>query len=208
MKILCAVLLAGLTVLVRADGQTNSPVATGVAPAAVETIVCVRHGEKPHGGLGQLTCRGLNRALALPPVLLGKYGLPQYIFAPNPTEKVDPASYYYVRPLATIEPTAIRCGLPVNTEFGYTEITGLEHELQKEKYKNAVIFVAWEHGLLDRFVKNLVKDNGGNPAQVPGWSNSEYDVIFLVKLTHTGKGDSVAFTIDHEGLNNLSDTCP
>lgn len=208
MKNLCAVLFAGLMVSVSAGGQTNSPVATGVSQPAVETIVCVRHGEKPHGGLGQLTCRGLNRALALPNVLLGKYGAPQYIFAPNPAEKVDPGMYYYVRPLATIEPTAIRCGLPVNTEFGYTQIGDLEKELQKSKYQHAVVFIAWEHGLLDRFAKNLVKDNGGDPAQVPGWTNSEYDFIFLIKITHTAKGDSVTFTLDHEGLNNLSDNCP
>jgi hypothetical protein len=36
---------------------------------AVETIVLVRHGEKPDKGLGQLDCQGLNRALALPPVI-------------------------------------------------------------------------------------------------------------------------------------------
>jgi hypothetical protein len=174
----------------------------------VETIVCIRHGEKPPGGLGQLTCRGLNRALALPKVLLKKYGRPQFVFAPNPTEKVDPGHYYYVRPLTTIEPTAIRCGLPVNTEFGYTEIKALEQELQKPEYQSAVIFVAWEHGLLDKFVKNLVEDNGGNPAQVPDWPGKDYDTIFLVKITHAKSGESVAFTIDHEGLNNLSDNCP
>jgi hypothetical protein len=32
---------------------------------AAETIVFVRHGEKPQDGFGQLNCQGLNRALAL-----------------------------------------------------------------------------------------------------------------------------------------------
>jgi hypothetical protein len=32
----------------------------------VETIVLLRHGEKPEGGLGQLNCQGLNRALVAP----------------------------------------------------------------------------------------------------------------------------------------------
>src|SRR5580704_6652755 len=131
----------------RADDQTSTATTSTNAPA-VETIVCIRHGEKPRGGLGQLTCRGLNRALALPKVLLGKFGKPQFIFAPDPTEKVDgkngQAGYYYVRPLMTIEPTAIRCGLPVNTEFGYLDIGGLERELQKPEYQSATIFVAWE----------------------------------------------------------------
>lgn len=37
---------------------------------AETTIVIIRHGEKPSAGLGQLSCQGLNRALALPQVLL------------------------------------------------------------------------------------------------------------------------------------------
>jgi hypothetical protein len=36
------------------------------------TIVIVRHGEKPPAGLGQLSCQGLNRALALSQVLFEK----------------------------------------------------------------------------------------------------------------------------------------
>ena|ERR1700722_645953 len=182
--------------------QTNLP------DQSVETLVCIRHGEKPPGSLGQLTCRGLNRALALPNVLLKKFGAPQFVFAPNPTQKVDPGSYYYVRPLATIEPTAIRCGLPVNTEFGYEQIKGLESELQKPPYLNATIFIAWEHGLLDDFAKNLVKDNGGNSALVPPWPGKDYDTIFVIKIFRSGPHTSVTFTIDHEGLNNLSDNCP
>jgi hypothetical protein len=174
----------------------------------VETLVCIRHGEKPPGGLGQLTCRGLNRSLALPGVLLKKFGAPQFIFAPNPTQKVDPGGYYYVRPLTTIEPTAIRCGLPVNTEFGYKEIDGLEDELEKPPYQNATVFVAWEHVLLDDFTKKLVKDCGGNPAQVPSWPGTDYDTIFVIKITRTGPHSSVTFTVDREGLNNLSDNCP
>jgi len=84
--------------------------------------VLLRHGEKPPGGLGQLTCKGLNRALALPSVLIGRYGKPDFIYAPNPSMQVKDGrilpTYSYVRPLATIEPTAIRLGMPVNTQIG------------------------------------------------------------------------------------------
>jgi len=208
MKIPLTLLFIVFTVSARVDAQTNSTPSTGTSNQTVETIVCIRHGEKPPGGLGQLTCRGLNRALALPKVLLGKYGTPQFIFAPNPTQKVDGDKYNYVRPLATIEPTAIRCGLPVNTQFGYREIGGLENELRYPKYQSATVFVAWEHILLDDFVKNLVRDNGGDPAQVPAWPGNDYDTIFLVKITHSANGNSVTFTIDHENLNGLSDDCP
>lgn len=202
------ILFIGLTVCVRVNGQTNSAARSA---QTVETIVTIRHGEKPSGGLGQLTCRGLNRSLALPTVLLAKYGAPQFVFAPNPTQKVDGKDhneYFYVRPVTTIEPTAIRCGLPVNTQFGYEEIKGLETELQKREYQNATIFVAWEHYLLDDFVKDLLKSHGGDPTQVPPWPHDDYDSIFVVKVTRSGGRESVAFAIDHENLNKLSDTCP
>jgi len=208
-KKLLPLLLIGFTIVIRADGQTNAPPSTEVSKLNVETLVCFRHGEKPRGGLGQLNCRGLNRALALPEVLLPRYGKPQFIFAPNPAQKVDSTNgYYYVRPLATIEPTAIRCGLPVNTEFGFREIEGLESELQKPAYQSATVFIAWEHGLLDDFAKALVKHHGGDPGQVPPWPDSDYDTIFLFKITNDAGKESFSFTIEHEGLNNLSDKCP
>jgi hypothetical protein len=89
MKKLLPLLLIGLTVFIRANGQTNAAPSTNRVKPNGETLVCFRHGEKPPGGLGQLTCRGLNRALALPKVLLPRYGTPRFIFAPNPAQKVD-----------------------------------------------------------------------------------------------------------------------
>jgi hypothetical protein len=201
MKLLYGIFLIGLAVCASASAENSTQ--------TVETIVCIRHGEKPPAGLGQLTCRGLNRALALPKVLLGKYGAPQFVFAPNPTLKADKGkNYNYVRPLMTIEPTAIRCGLPVNTEFSYQEIPGLEKKLEMPEYQSATIFVAWEHDLLDQFVKDLVKTHGGDSAQVPKWPGEDYDSIFLVKITRSGGTQTVSFTIDHEGLDNVSDDCP
>jgi hypothetical protein len=209
MKKLFTSLFIGMLVSISVQAQTNAPVnAGGDSATIVETIVCIRHGEKPPEGLGQLNIRGLNRSLALPKVLLAKFGTPQFIFAPNPTQKSDGNKYYYLRPLATIEPTAIRCGLPVNTEFGYKEIQGLESELAKPAYQHAVVFVAWEHGLLDEFAKNVVKDNGGDVSQVPAWPGKDYDTIFVFKITNDHGQKSFSFTIDHEGLNNLSDEYP
>src|SRR5436190_20102980 len=98
------------------------------AATTTETIVSFRHGEKPSGGYGQLTCQGFNRALALPTVLLANYGRPAYLYAPNPAVKVsDPAgSFYYVRPLATIEPTAVKLGMSINTRYAFNDRAGLE----------------------------------------------------------------------------------
>jgi hypothetical protein len=208
MKILLSILLLGWVASVRGDGQNEAVSSPPDSASRVETIVCVRHGEKPQGGLGQLNCRGLNRALALPKVLLAKFGQPSFVFAPNPTQKSDSDKYYYIRPLITIEPTAIRCGLPVNTEFGFKEISGLAGELQKPAYQNAVVFVAWEHSLLDIFAKDVIKKSGGDPAQVPAWPGNDFDTIFVLRITRAAGHETVAFSIDHEGLNNVSADCP
>jgi hypothetical protein len=94
---------------------TGGPAADTIATPALETIVFIRHGEKPADDKGQLTCQGLNRALALPKVLLGKFGRPDFIFAPLTAPGVFFGhTYCYLRPLMTIEPTAITAGLPVN----------------------------------------------------------------------------------------------
>src|ERR671936_294819 len=98
--------------------------ATAAQARAEETIVFFRHGEKPSSGNGQITCQGFNRAIALPNVLLARYGKPAYLYAPNPGVKVtDPAgNFNYIRPLATIEPIAVKLGgMPVNTKYGYTD---------------------------------------------------------------------------------------
>jgi hypothetical protein len=188
----------------------NAQTENGKAPDKTETIVCIRHGEKPPAGLGQLTCQGLNRALRLPQVLLTKFGKPDFIFAPDPNQvNHDPAGdFCYVRPLATIEPTAIQCSLPVNTHFGFTDIAGLEQELSKPAYAGATVFVAWEHRYLDDFVKNTVKASGGDSSKVPGWQGNDFDSIFVVRLVHNKGGTTVTFTHDNEGLDHLSTDCP
>jgi hypothetical protein len=207
MKKILPAFLAVLALCVQGSG-TEPPASKPAAQPEVETLVCIRHGEKPAGGLGQLNCRGLNRALALPKVLLSRYGDPKFIFAPNPTQKADKGQYYYIRPLATIEPTAIRLGMPVDTEFGFEQIKQLERELEKPAYHGATVFVAWEHIKLDDFAKLLVKRFGGDAAQVPAWPHDDYDSIFVFKITREGKKQSVAFSVEHEGLDGQPEACP
>jgi hypothetical protein len=153
--------------------STGSAVDDGTL-TGTETVVFLRHAEKPRHGLGQLTPQGLNRALALVKVLPKEFGKPDFIFAPDPIQKADgDPGYNYVRPLATIEPLAIALEMPVRTPFGYKEIDKLNAELIEPKYAAATIFVAWEHGYEDVAVKNLVKKLGGNNAEVPGWSGDD-----------------------------------
>jgi hypothetical protein len=177
---------------------------------ADETIVMIRHGEKPDAGLGQLNCQGLNRALALPNVLQKKFGTPSAIFAPNPgVQKNDQGQLYnYIRPLATIEPTAISLGLPVNTQYGLEDIEHLQTALESSAYKDATIYVAWEHRLLVQVARKIMAENGGNPDVVPEWKGSDFDSIYIVtlKLNENGKR-TATFRQNFEGLNRLPTAC-
>jgi hypothetical protein len=188
---------------------TAPPPATTTSSGTTETLVFMRHGEKPSGGYGQITCQGLQRALALPDVLTSRFGTPQFIFAPNPAAKVTDSagSFDYVRPLATIEPTAIRLGLPVNAQYGYTNISGLQAELTSSTYASSTVFIAWEHIYLQQIVQNLMNTYGGG-ATVPSWASTDYDSLYIVRLTNDGGTISATFEHAYEGLNGLSTSCP
>lgn len=188
---------------------STTVVATPPTGTTTETIVFLRHGEKPSGGYGQLTCQGLQRALALPAVLTTAYGEPHYVFAANPTTKVPDSagSFYYVRPLATIEPTAIRLGLPVNTRYGYTDIAGLQSELLSGAYASATVFVAWEHLELQQVVQNIMTAYGTG-VTVPAWPAGDFDSLYVVRVTNASGVITAQFAHDFEGLNNLPTTCP
>jgi len=183
------------------------------APATAaerETIVFMRHGEKPPEGLGQLDCQGLNRALALPWVLISRYGKAEFVFAPNPTQEVEDHGkhYNYVRPLATIEPTAIALGRPVDTRFGFRDTGALAHDLMAKRHHNALVFVAWEHVKLVEAVRTLVAQGGGDPAIVPEWPDSDFDSLYILTFTRDGDRISVTFSHQQEGLNGRSTSCP
>ncbi|GAK29092.1 histidine phosphatase family protein [Serratia liquefaciens] len=168
---------------------------------AQETLIFVRHGEKPANDSGQLTCKGLNRALALPDVLLDRYGKPDFIFAAGPKENKTGSS---LRALSTIMPTAVRVGLPIGIQFHADDIAGLQRELLSDKYQNSRIFITWEHKNLDKAVKNIVAARGGDASLVPEWPGSDFDSIFVVTLDQ----DKVSFRQEREGLTQLAQSCP
>jgi hypothetical protein len=187
----------------------GSPVLSAELPVT-ETIVMVRHGEKPADGLGQLNCQGLNRALALPAVIEKLFGRPDAIVAPDPAQSKEDYGhlYNYVRPLATIEPTAIVFGLPVDASVGVSDLDALRQKLEAPVYRNALVVVAWEHANIAKLARLLVSDHGGDPTIVPDWQGDDYDSIYVVKLTQSGTGPAVTFDHRHEGLDGQATACP
>ena len=180
------------------------------AAPSLETIVLVRHGEKPEQGLGQLSCQGLNRALALGTVLKKQFGKPDMIFAPDPAvQKEDSGRRYdYVRPLATIEPAAIAFGLPVDASIGVMDIEALQTAIDAPALQHALVFVAWEHKELVDFARLLLQANGGKPGDVPEWNHKDFDSIYVVRIQRDGASASASFEKSSENLNGLASECP
>jgi len=197
-------LVAGAVLIVSPWAAWAQPTAT------LQTLVFIRHAEKPAAGLGQINCQGLNRALALPAVLLGKFGKPDFVFASDPHEKKPDGDqlYNYVRPLLTVAPTAVQAGLPINTSFGFENIAGLQQELAAPRYQNAVVFVAWEHKKLEDVVKAMLKDMGGNPGDVPHWKGSDFDSIYVVTVRRNDGKAAATFTHERQQLNGQAAACP
>jgi len=187
----------------------RSPMAFADGDVAIERIVCIRHGEKPAGDLGQLDCQGLNRALALPDVLISHYGKADFIFAPLTSlrTKKNAPSYSYIRPLMTIEPTAIRLGLPVNARFAFDDIDGLTGELAAPAYQRALVFVAWEHTELVEILRKLFSSLGADPGVIPHWEGDDFDSIYMVTVRSENGKRTIAFQHDHEGLNGMKTDC-
>ena len=174
----------------------------------IERIVFLRHGEKPPLGLGQLDCRGLNRALALPKVIASAFGRPDAIIAPDPSEKKRDAgqSYDYVRPLATIEPTAVAFGLPVEARIGFTDVDALQAALEAPERHKALVVVAWEHKIIDVVARNLLTAHGGDAGKVVKWADDDFDSFDIVTIDWTA--GRATFERATQGLTGLGDECP
>ncbi|MBV8046334.1 MAG: hypothetical protein JO171_04245 [Paludibacterium sp.] len=174
--------------------------------ADTQTLVFMRHAEKPADDLGQLSCQGLNRALALPPRLQTLFGRPDFLFAPNPG--VANHGYSYVRPLATLEPTAIALAKPVDTRFGYNDVAGLLRELDQPRYRRSMIWIAWEHKMIEKALKQLSARYAPNGAAIAPWPGKEFDRLAVVTLTRDGDTVRMDYRQQQQDLNGLSPQCP
>lgn len=178
-----------------------------------QTLVFLRHAEKPGEGLGQLNCQGLNRALDLATVLSERFGKADYVFAANPSRHVEEGSkdqsYSYIRPLMTITPSAIRLGLPVNIDYGANDTDALAEELLRDKYRNATLYTAWSHGYLPDLINAVAgKALGEERVITEDWSGDDFDTLYVLTLTwHDGKASLLSRNV-RQGLNDGAHSCP
>lgn len=193
---------------------SHIPAETPAAQAhsrGVETLVLVRHAEKPPQGLGLLTCKGLNRALLLPDFFATNFDRPDLIIAPNPGVKVaeihgDGKRYDYVRPLLTIGPTAIRLGVPINTQLPFNDPGLLADTLLDPQYHNDTIYVVWEHANLMDFA-NIMLRRFQDPSPVPPWPDSDFDTYYVFRIDWN-KVPTLKFEVRSENLGPISEKCP
>jgi hypothetical protein len=178
-----------------------------------QTLVFLRHAEKPEGGLGQLNCQGLNRAIDLSTLLPEKFGKADYVFAANPTRNVEEGeldnSYSYIRPLMTISPAAIKLGLPVNIEFSANDTSDLARELLEDKYHDSTIYTAWSHGYLPELINKVAGKAVGEKQNITeDWAGNDFDSLYVLTLTwHNGKASLQSHSYK-QGLDHGKETCP
>lgn len=173
-------MLAGLAVAIGAIGQA---VAQKKAVGNLQRVIIIRHGEKPDQG-DNLSCQGLNRALALPAVLYRKIGLPSAIFVPsmNMGKSTDVARMYQ-----TIVPFVIRYNLHINTKYDVGDAEGLAAAVHKH---DGTVLIVWEHKAAGKILKAL-----GLPGKEK-WPDEDFDTIWVV----TYKNGVPTLTKDAEGI--------
>jgi len=206
--LLPAVLVASALFVTLQSRESRAQQANGT-----QTLVFLRHAEKPAGGLGQLNCQGLNRAIDLATLLPEKFGKANYVFAANPTRNVEEGeldnSYSYIRPLMTISPSAIKLGLPVNINFSANDTSDLADELLQDKYHNSVIYTAWSHGYLPELINKVAGEAVGKKQSITeDWESSDYDSVYVLTLTWRNGKASLDSHSYKQGLDNGSQTCP
>lgn len=153
-------------------------------------VVIIRHGEKPSSG-DNLSCQGENRALAIPAVLYGKFGKPDYTYVPS--MDMD-KSTSHARMFQTITPFAVKYNLTINSKYDEKSYSDVAKSVLK---KSGTVMLVWEHSAIPDVASALgVK----NP---PQWSDSDFDSIWVITYT-TGK--AALDTSNQEGLTP-SATC-
>lgn len=208
--------LAAVPLLLVAGALTLSSQVDDVFAApvdGVQTLIFMRHAEKPAGGLGQLTCQGLNRAIDLATVLPQRYGKADYVFAADPSRQVaegaDNDAYSYVRPMMTINPSAIKLGLPINLTFSVNDTRALAKELANNKYRNAVVYTAWSNGYLPDLINHVAgKALGQKTTLIEDWPSSDFDSLYVLTVTWKDGKATVVSRIDKQGLDNGAEACP
>ena len=178
-----------------------------------QTLVFMRHAEKPSMGLGQLNCQGLNRAIDLSELLPRQFGKANFIFAANPSRHVEEGegdlSYSYLRPLMTVGPSAIKLGLPINIDYGANDTGDLADELMRDKYHDATIYTAWSHGYLPELINKVAQEASGEKLKlVDDWVAEDFDSVLVLTLKWNDGKATLQYENYKQNLDGGAVGCP
>lgn len=164
--------------------------------SVVRRIVIIRHGEKPKTG-DNLTCQGLNRALALPDTLYKRFGKPDHSYVPTIKTGTSTSS---VRMFQTITPYAVQYDLTVNSNYPESDTVKFAKHLKTRK---GLILVVWEHTNIPGIARNL------GVANPDPWLGTDFDSIWIIDFIHNKKTKThtIYYTTQQEGITP-SATCP
>ena len=138
-------------------------------------IIIIRHGEKPDEG-DNLSCAGLNRALALPTVLKQLMPLPPD-FTYVPVIGIGGPNTTRLRMLQTVMPYAVQHNLCINTNF---EVESTREFARQLRHHRGTVLVVWEHNN----IVEIAKDLGLEDAQ--DWPHDDYDSIWTITFSEGG----------------------
>ncbi|MDB5270892.1 MAG: hypothetical protein JWP58_3932 [Hymenobacter sp.] len=149
--------------------------AAAAPPAPVLRIVIIRHGEKPAEG-DNLSCAGLNRALALPAVLNRLMPTP-----PNltfvPVIGTNDKDTTRVRMLQTVMPYAVQHNLTINSDFMVENTKAFARQLRRLR---GTVLVVWEHNNIVDIANALGIEN------VSDWPDTDFDSIWTISFSGGG----------------------
>ncbi|MBS1511901.1 MAG: histidine phosphatase family protein [Bacteroidetes bacterium] len=167
-----------------------------IADSIYLKVVIIRHGEKPDSG-NNLSCQGLNRALALPGVLDTVTGKPNYTYVPTMKTGKKTSS---VRMFQTVTPFAVQQNLMINSNYKETDSTGAANDVLKKK---GVVLMVWEHGNIPPLARALVGKSHQNVLPQTPWGKYDFGSIWIIQFRMTKKGNLTfsSFDIEQENLN-------
>ena len=152
-----------------------SPLAPPAPTVPVLRIVIIRHGEKPAEG-DNLSCAGLNRALALPAVLNELMPTPPNL-AFVPVINTGGKDTTRVRMLQTVMPYAVQHNLTINSNFMVENTKAFARQLRRLR---GTVLVVWEHHNIVEIAKDLGLGN------VPDWPDDDFDSIWDIRFSGGG----------------------
>ena len=177
----------------------KAPKAPAAPPAPVLRIVIIRHGEKRAEG-DNLSCAGLNRALALPAVLNQLLPAP-----PNltfvPVIGTHDKNTTRVRMLQTVMPYAVQHNLTINSDFMVANTKAFARQLRRLR---GTVLVVWEHHCIVDIAKALGLEN------VADWPDEDFDSVWSISFSGGGARGKAKRPVLAKSRQHIrpSATCP